>query len=289
MSSVETMRSWAITIKCHEDIPLEFKETVAALLPQKCKFPYIVFAPPHKWANYQTTMKLLLLFDDQIVFLENRQCEVVVTRYYFADISYIETGTELLNSWIKVVGEADGAANFSLLEYNSAVSEIFQPVINRIREAVNRFGESDLAYEQSKFKRLQQLSHKFMTYGSLSIHKGEKVHDIIFQAPVGTLQKDSLLRKSYKMITNAHVSILTDQELILIQETKVGQSGGKYGHIWKYLPRARLERTALVMNPSDNMRHLEVSLRKGGDFALIFDPSKEDQLKNLCMATQMCD
>jgi len=278
MSSIQTMKFWATVIKSYSDVPGEFVDYFEAYSNQDTAFPYTVFAPPYESGKYKTPAKILFILNDKIVFLEKEKPGITSTTYYFKDIALLETGKELLHSWMKVEASSNGGLVSSTIEYNTSSGEVFMPIIEKIRTSINEFGQSDLSGEQSKFDYLSAISYKFMNYSRGSIHYGEKVVGFVLQQCIRKLFLDLYIKKFYKTITKAHMSILTDKEIILIKETSHAIS---YGHIWTYIPLHRVEGISTSINKESSTVLMTLHLNHGGQISSIFDLSNKPNLDTL--------
>jgi hypothetical protein len=273
MSSVETMKSWASLINAYEKVPLIIRDHLQMLLRSQSNFPYTILIPNQQVNKSQTASDLVCLFNEKIVVLEIRNAvEVVSTVYYFEDIDYVEIGTILLYSWIKIGGISNGVTKYSMIQYNSVNHNLFMPVVEEIRNSTIGYGEADLQTEWNKFNYIaDSYGFKFLNIGRGNIQKGEKLIDIIFQPPIRIMVCDLIVKKYYKIITNGHMTILTDKEIILLKEPKNEVSN--YGYILTYIACSQIAKLSTHINEDDNTMILEIHLKNGEILDSIFDPA----------------
>jgi hypothetical protein len=126
------------------------------------------------------------------------------------------------------------------------------------------------------------LNFKFMNYARRSILPGEKVLQSILQ-PAIRVQIFKMLNLPFsRTITPAHITILTDKELITIQDeaTKLWDKGVEYGGIWKYIPLNRITSASLGQR-EDNLFVLSIYLCAGDRIETLFAASNEHELRLL--------
>jgi len=74
-------------------------------------------------------------------------------------------------------------------------------------------------------------------------------------------------RAFYRVLSPAHISILTDRELILIKDGMDKRVGGgvRYGGVWSYIPLDKIAATSLESEAGDV---LILSIRLPGDHSI---------------------
>jgi hypothetical protein len=77
-----------------------------------------------------------------------------------------------------------------------------------------------------------------MNYAKRSLLPGEQVAHFILQPEVRVEVLRLLGNSLFRRLSNPHLTILTDRELILVQDGDGKRSGGsaKYGGVWSYIP-----------------------------------------------------
>jgi hypothetical protein len=277
----QTRRSWARALKSYDEVPDVYQDFLKTL-PGGAT-PYMILTPSYEGFMSPTSERLLCSFGDRVFIAEKQRDRVASICYPFADINYIEMATILLKAWIKISGVAgNGALTSSTLRFNSVTDYLFDPLLRGIRPASHDAGEADLKAERTKFEYLKALNFKFMNYARRSILPGEKVLQSILQ-PAIRVQIFKMLNLPFsRTITPAHITILTDKELITIQDeaTKLWDKGVEYGGIWKYIPLNRITSASLGQR-EDNLFVLSIHLCAGDRIETLFAASNEHELRLL--------
>jgi len=77
-----------------------------------------------------------LLYADKVIFFERVKNKVEAVLYPIQNISYIENGSILLYSWIKISGVVNGETKSFVVEYNTVVDDMFKAVIDKLRTSL---------------------------------------------------------------------------------------------------------------------------------------------------------
>jgi len=248
------MRTWARRVETLAEVPPAFQ----AAYPQPHEpIPYTIYLPEDKLSKAQArNAQLLCLFAEHLVVLEKQQEEIVSYACEFGDVFAMQRGLILLNSWLQI----RAAAGLIRLPFNTAVETLFMPVIERIRQAavrvaaygdVNGLGAATKP-DLSPFDFLDRVNYKFMNYGRASIRPHDTIHGVIYQPDV-TLQTLRFLKRTvYRQYKTAHLAVLTDNELILIQEAKAVRTNfdATHGGVFTYIPRRQIMDVSFVERPS---------------------------------------
>jgi hypothetical protein len=254
----ESMLSWARRIVSFDEVPEVYKDFFKTLPDNGDEFPYTVLTPSYRVGFLRrTNPKLVCSSEEKIYVLERRGDELACTCYPLEDISCVEVGSILLKSWIKIRGvTSDGALTSTWFECSLVTTRLFDPLVRKVRGAANNFEDKDRHQELAKFNYLANLNFKFMNYARQSIMPGEKVIDTLLQPEIH-VQVFRLLGRSFVRITcPAHISVLTDQELIIIRDEEDGlawREGIRYGGIWDYIPLKKIMRISLAEREDDTL------------------------------------
>jgi hypothetical protein len=275
----QTRRSWAKLLKSYDEVPDVYQDFLKTL--PGGALPYMVLTPSYEGFISRTSERLVCSFSNKVFIAEKQRDGVIPTCYSFEDINYIEVATILLKAWIKISGVAgNGVLTSSMLMFNSVTDYLFAPLLERIRPAVHDAGGADLSSERAKFEYLKNLNFKFMNYARRSILPGEKVLHTILQ-PAIRVQIFRLLDMPFaRTISPAHITILTDKELITIQNeaTKRWDKPVEYGGIWKYIPLNRITAVSLAQR-EDNLLVLSIHLCASDRLDVLFATSNEHELR----------
>jgi hypothetical protein len=253
------MDSWAREIKSYQEVPEEFKKVLASFETGQSRFPYTLYAPPDKWGlRKKTHAKLIVIFDHKILFAEKVKNGIVTQEFEFENVNYIERGTLLLYSWIRIVGMIDNNIFNVVIEFNSVVKHLFEQIIKSLRISLNNIALRENApfeAESQKFDYLMKIDYKYMNYSRDSIIPGERVCSIIYQPVVS--KKDFIFFTTIKIFPCSLV--LTENELIVIHDEE-RQSKSRYGGIWTYIPIRKIIDLKLDVDSKTNDTNLNLSL-----------------------------
>jgi hypothetical protein len=124
MSAAEqTMRAWAKRLYSLAEVPEIYRDFFNTL-PM---FPYTVLTPSYEGFLVKVNPKLVCSFDNQIYVLEHRSNRLEVTCYPAQNINYIEVGTILLKSWIKISGVTPNGLASSTFQFSAVTQPFFLP------------------------------------------------------------------------------------------------------------------------------------------------------------------
>ncbi|MBN1888586.1 MAG: hypothetical protein JW850_11370 [Thermoflexales bacterium] len=271
------MASWAKRIESYDAIPQVYQSSLKTLLGDSQTFLYMVLTPAREKFFHKTTEKLVCDLGDAIYVLERAGKRVSVRGYRWDSIRDVEVGTVLLYAWITIRGvTTEGESTASTFEFNSASSHYFTPILNKIRPAARGSDEASLA-ERAKFDYLTKLNYKFMNYARKSLVPGEKVIQTVWQPEI-RLQVGPFSPS----VTLAHLTILTDKELILIRDDERwgAYEDVRYGGIWQYIPLSSIVSASLADQP-DALLTLSIHLSEHDRVERVFEISNKPQLERL--------
>ena len=278
-SSTQTMRTWARHIEAFEDVPESFQD----IFPQQQEpFPYTVYLPEDKSSKFfKRDEKIISVFENHFVLLESINDEIIIRSSEFSDVVIFERGKILLNSWVKIKTSSD---TFDL-RFNTTNDHLLQPVEDIVRQ---KMAEIALAGEMprneieapdlSKFNFLDKINFKFLNYGRASIRSNDRVLDVIYQ-PELTLQNIRFFNKTvFKRYKTDHLFILTDKELIFIQEDKQIRNNfdPAHGGVFIFIPRYQIQDVAFTPHPESSSTMMEITLPNNTQFSTEFSSTNEN-------------
>jgi hypothetical protein len=277
-ASEQTRLSWARLARSYDDVPEVFRDLLATLTGDAGTFPYTVLTPSFQGFLRRPSEKLICTFEDEICVMEKAQNRAVSTCYPVREISTIEAGSILLKAWITLKGlDSTGALSTATLQFNAVSESLFSPIINKVRPLPDLF--VDHSAEMDRFNCLAPLNFKFMNYGRRTIIPGERVIQFVLQPEVRVDAPRLLGRSWWGTIHPAHLTILTDKELIIIRD-EVGvrwNPDAKHGGIWTYVPLGKIA-AITVARTDDGM--LTVAIHLPGDdlIDLLFSALREEEV-----------
>lgn len=277
----QTMSAWATVVDSYNAVPQIYRGFFKALLDSGQPFPYVVFTPAVHDFFHKATEKLVCEIGGSLCVLERDGDQVIVKEYPLEAMRDVEVGIILVHSWVTISGVTrDGLASATTLEFSSATSDRLAPFLNRIRSVANGFGEAD-PVERAKFDDLASSSFKFMNYAKSSLMGSARVLYTVWQPEI---RKGVTLSSwpFHTTVSTAHLTVLTDKELILIQDDErvSGNKGVRYGGIWRYIPLRSIVSVALAERASDLLT-LSIGLSGAGRLDKVFAVSNRPALEHL--------
>ena len=285
----QTRLSWARKVSSYEEAPEAFRDSLRALVGETTPFPYAVLTPTFEGFRRRENEKLVCSYNARVYVLEKTKSQVTTTYYAPEDIHLLEMGEILLDSWIRISGLASSREPMnSLFRFNTVTGYLFTPIVQQVRAAAQKTAEGDLDSERTKFDYLEKLDYKFMNFGRRSILPGERVIATFLQPDIYA-EMPALLARFARLVSPVHLSILTDQELILIKDDITVRRIDKnirHGGIWNYIQLSKITSVSLT---EKNARLLVLTIRLREDeyvdslFAVSNRPQVDafvNQLKN---------
>jgi hypothetical protein len=280
----QTMMSWAKVIESFAEVPEIYRDACRPLVAGRPVFPYLVLAPTLGGTRHKDSEKLLCDVDDTLYVLEHAGKWVAVTGYPWSTARDIEFGNILLYAWITLSGvTTKGEPDTSTVVFNLATARYFAPLIRKLRPAPPAIAdEAGYRAEQAKFGALASTSFKYMNFARESLAPGEKVLQTIWQPDLRRPIARVLGWSMFQTVSLAHLTLLTDKELILIwdDERSVKKAGMRYGGVWRYLPLRHLVSATVTERP-DGCLMLALGLTANGQVEKIFDASHRAELEQL--------
>lgn len=244
--SVET---WSRIIRTRDALPAPFDRAAGWLIDEEPALPYIVYAPRLIGTRRRTAERLVALAGETLYIWERAGRQVSMTAYSLSNISAVEVGDILLYSWLMIMGlTSEGVASATTVEFNTVSLSCFQPFISRLRPAAAVEPASNWAGERDKFNYLEPVSYKFMNFARASLLPGETVIDHLWQPRIQRHVLTVLGHSFSRPVSGAHITILTDKEVILISEDErtAEPTGGRYGSVRRYVPLERIAGLSVV-------------------------------------------
>jgi hypothetical protein len=280
----QTMSSWAKVVESREAVPEVYRNSYNVVLGHESNLPYTVFAPAIAGLRHQTTEKLLCEANDTIYVWERLGDQVALAAYPLETISDLEMGEILLFSWITIGGVTKaGEVSSTTIEFNTATSRHFARYVNKIRPVPDLLAGRALEVEQAKFDYLAAEGFKFRSFACNSLVQGEQVHQIVWQPKIRKPLTRLWRYTFYQTLSLAHLAILTDKELIVIQDDERSREsrGIRYGGKWHYIALEHIGAVALLAQGDDRVT-LSLTLVPGGRrLEIMFAASRKEEIARL--------
>ena len=276
--------SWAQAIASCQDLPATYKPFFDALpAVEKTPFPYAALTPTFKGHRQQETEKLVCRIGASLWVLEKIGDRLSSTCFPLADICYVEHGMILLHSWITIHGmSTNGDLTSSTLKFNSITDHVMAPLVECMRPSPTRSGITGAGRDSSQFEYLAQQSFKFRSYAESTVRPGDSVVQTILQPEIRSKLAGLPLVSASRALAPAHLTILTDCELIDIRDD-IGQrwlNGRPHGGIWTYVPLNKILSISLGGGKKDTLL-LSFWLPGKQHFDSVFGASARTELQSL--------
>ncbi len=262
----QTMLSWSKVVISYDAVPEAYRSSYKMILGDEPQFPHTVFAPAITGFGRTTTEKLLCEVSNSIYVWERIGNQVTMAEYPLEAISEFEVGCILLFSWITISGVTKtGIVSSSTVEFNTATSRHYVHFVNKVRPAPVNVDVGEQSVERAKFDYLAKENFKFMNYALESLMGDEKVLCTLWQPKIKKSIIKSGWRAFYRTAALAHLTILTDKELIVIQDDDRSREhrGVRHGGKWRYIALSHIK-TVSLLERADDMLALSLMLSPGG-------------------------
>jgi hypothetical protein len=280
----QTMAAWSKLLESPNDIPTVYKSYFDKTFGKDQRFPYVILTPSLDKFPRKTTEKLICDSDDSIHIFERNGDRIVASSYPYRDICGVELGIILLDSWLTISGKtSQGEAGVTTIEFNTTSLRHFADILNKLRSAPPLVNPGQVAVEKEKFDHLAEVNFKFMNYGRESLLPGEIVLQVLLQPEIRQSLWSVFGKAFYKIISLAHLTVLTDRELILIRDSERNKASqiSRYGGVWQYLPLSCIESLTLS-EPANNRLVLSIQCKPGKTIEKLFEISSRSELEQFC-------
>ena len=287
----KSLSSWAKRVWSCADVPETFRDFFQTLPNVETDFPYTLLMPAYRVGFLRRAKpKLVCSLGDDLYVLEQDNGELIYTCYPIAHISTIEVGRILLKAWVNLRGVTrEGQPASAAFEFNAVGLNLFDPILKQFRGYAEGAAAGDLEQERVKFNYLLNLNFKFMNYGRFTILPGEQVTYTLLQPEIGQEVARLLGRGFFRSLSAAHLSILTDKELIFIRDgdSRAWGYGVKYGSVWHYLPLNRITGVSLAERADSNL-WLSIHLPQNDRVSVLFAAGNAHGVKLLINYLEAC-
>ena len=282
--AAQTMTTWARVIDSYADVPDIYKTSCQAVLEEREPFPYVVLVPSVKDNRLNEVENLLCEINGIFYVWERIGNKVVSSAFPLREIYTLEAGIVLLSSWLTISGlTTAGSAATARIGFNSSSVRHLLPVINKMRPAPADIDDAAWQVELAAFDYLASANFKFMNYARESMVRGEKILQSILQPKIRRQVFDLFGYKFHRTVGLAHLTILTDKEIIFIRddEDTTEVRGERYGGVWQYIPLQKIQDVMLTAS-GNKLLTLTLTLESGiQQLDKVFESSSQDALEEL--------
>ena len=279
MSSIRTMKAWAIKINHPEKIPAAFQQSMEQILKESADFPYVISAPKNEKTGKPERDTLLVMTEEAVWVLVDQEHKVAVVRFPMEGVQAVQMGTVLLQSWVKICGKSEGNFECAAVYYDTVMEELFVPVLDHVRAKMLRMTLEGPEPQVDELNYLKDVSLKFYNYGVQSLLPGQKVCCSVYQPKVD----EENVKKSGKHEMAPHLFVLTENELILIQETEQEERSAtqKYSGIWTYFPISQIARFDVETQEDGKWMRASVCAEGQEPVQVVIDPRNRQAIQVL--------
>jgi hypothetical protein len=256
-SSTETQRLWPRLMESRADVPEIYLRSGAF---DGEVFPYAVFFPENvvfvNGRAVKTRQKMVAFYavdprGPRIAVLENVRAAVERTDHPLDQIQSLRVEDVLLSAVVSIRSPSVS----SRIGFNSVRDNLFQPVIEVVRNRFNRRegfpagvpSGGEPTGIRKKLAAVPRISLKFVNYGAKSLLPGQDVRAALFRESVNM----KTLRKGlFRLIDHFSAPVLllkTDGELIAVEEPAKIRTRKKmeYGGIFTFIPLDKVSHTSI--------------------------------------------
>ncbi|MCJ7513999.1 MAG: hypothetical protein MUO23_13675 [Anaerolineales bacterium] len=277
----QSQRSWARSIASYADAPGAYWPFFEPLQQAGVPFPNVVVAPTYEGFLHRETEKLVCASSGEVCILEMHGDRLGAGRYPMCGITCLRVSSALLDARITIMGLGqDGLApTSSTIRFNAVTDFLFAPIMRRIRTGEAASTASSAA-SPDPFKAWGRRNLKFMNYAGRCLLEGEVVVQAILQPEILVGVASAFGRTYRRTVSPTHATILTDRELITIQEIPHKGDHERYGGLWTYLPLDKIEQLSITVG-HHRLTALGVQLRGDTYLQYSFEPSARNELDAL--------
>lgn len=282
-AGAQSRLSWATLVESYDEAPAVYRSFLDTLLTHEAGFPHAILTPTFKGYMREEKEKLVCITQNDVFIVEKTRDGLAVTRFAGKDIHFVEMGAILLYAWLTLRGRTSvGALISSTLKFNAVTGSLFNPILAIVRRTDPAAPDTNLAEERAKFRYLRDINFKFMNYARRTVVPGETVEKIVFQPEIKTELLRVLGRSFYRTLTTAHLSILTDKELIVIRDDEEDQWNQdiRYGGIWTYVPLDMIQ-SATVAAKTEETHVLRLHLPEIDQVEFVFSAANKQEMQAL--------
>ncbi len=273
MSTTQTTKFWAEKVSTLTQLPEHFQQLVAELIQGDFSSAYVVYAPSRKYND-----AVLMLMDKKVVVLKQKDDEVHANIFNMEEIQLVQMGSTLLDSWLKICGKTNGRFHCEIIDFNTVLDELFEPVLDEVRRHTLGLLSTDQPVKDQELDDLKELNLKFYNYGKMRLLPGQRVLACAYQPEV----KLSFWKRTTDRETEPHLLVLTEEELLMIKETAQRKKSAtqKYSGIWTHIPLMKINTIELAPS-NDGWGELTIQLEGQKPLTLHYQEDHMEKVQQL--------
>lgn len=250
-------------------------------------FPYSVHVIKCQDKDEEMYSQLISVTGEGLYIFQRINSRVTMIQYNYEDLVLIKKKNGVTNSSIEIKGMIRGRLFNNIIEYDNKDKDIFDFIITSIRmkgkmsfdfkeEHEEKYGEDN--YELLKLGYFKDSNLKLYNYSVESLLSGQKIKKIVLQKKL-VMKKLKLIKQ---VLTTSHIILLTNEELIIIEEGKAKRNSpeANIGGYWYFIPIAQI--TSMDIKAMDNYLLIFTIKLKGNEgIELTYETSNRAQLEQL--------
>jgi hypothetical protein len=249
-AEAQTRLSWASEVRGFDELPVIYHPGMRTTFGER-EFPYAVLTPTFAGHVRRAPEQLIFRLGDEIVVVERTGAGPRPTHYPIAGLHAVVMGDVLLDAWFGLRGvTASGTLSSCLLRFNAVGRELFAPFLALARPEPSRPETVDLGARAVQSAPLPAHDFKYHNLASRVVRPRDVVVAAISQPQVRVEVAPRLHLPFRRTAMLAHMVILTDTELILVEDSPSAprrSAEGRHGSVQTYLSRATIERATVVL------------------------------------------
>jgi len=263
LNALKSTQSWAIPVPDKKEIPVYFKsEYDVYFKPDDA--PYLLYNPRQDQFKNVSDEKLLCLTTDRLVVLSTNHKPFACR---FEDVVCSRYEELLLAFSITISTETDEVR----VEYNSACSDLFDPLLNKLRIRGTTVKDGRLEWQQ--MSKLAQEDLKFANYARQILRDSGKLIDSQYQAEI---------IYGHKIMAETSLLILTETELCLVKnERKDWIDEPVYGGIFSFADRKNVIGAEIVSTAEPGLLQMIITLKGNYQWKIAYSVDHRDHLSKL--------
>jgi len=255
-AEAQTRLSWASDVRGFDELPSIYHPGMRATIGEG-EFPYTVLTPTFAGHARRAPEHVVFRVDDEIVVVERTAAGPRPTRYPITGLHAAVVGNVLLDAWLELRGvTSTGAFSTCLLRFNAVTLHLFMPFLALVRPGPCLPETVDPAARAVPGLPLRTQDFKYHNLALHVLRPRDMVVDAIYQPQVRRVVAPRLHLPFQRTVMLAHMVILTDTELILVEDSPSAPARcaeGRHGSIQTYVSRSGIERATVGSRDDGNL------------------------------------
>lgn len=281
MSSKKSVNLYSRIVDNIIDVPYVFKDGFNYLCLDCKEFPFSIYT--HDEEDDGLYSQLVSLTESGLFIFDIKSTGVRLTQYQYSDIILMKKSNNTDNATIILEGYFNRRLFQSKIEFDTSQGYIFDILLNNIRLKGNlpETNSDENAYGFLKLGFLKNLNPRIYDLAVQCQMPNRSIKNIVFQKKL-LIRKLKILKKAVIM---SHVVILTEDEIIVIEEgrKKSKEPGLNFGGCWYFIPINNI--ISIDISSNDNfLLWFTLKLKGDEDVKFIFENGLKHELEKFVEA-----